>query len=367
MADGPVESRPANPPTSVVGALPEGIPELQERAVPHPAGEYGHEELIREIKETADRLSSDGASRGDLKILSRTLRELRYAFKVFKPYRRQRKVTMFGSARTASSHPAYQHAVEFGRRMAGMGWMVLTGAGGGIMEAGHVGAGAALSMGVNIMLPFEQSANPVIARNEKLVHLKYFFTRKLLFVKEVHAIALFPGGFGTLDEAFETLTLVQTGKHELLPIVCVDEPGGTYWSGWRQFLVEQLLNRGLISPEDMSLFVVTDNLDAAIGEIARFYRVFDSMRYVRRDLVLRLKSEPGEELLERLNDEFRDILVSGRIARVPTHLFEADDAHIANLPRIGLHFNRKHYGRLRQMIDLINGADSGGEGTADAH
>lgn len=310
--------------------------------------------LIAEIKETADKLERDGATLGDLKILSRALRELRYAFKVFTPYRRQRKVTVFGSARTAPDHPAYAQSVAFGKRIVDEGWMVLTGAGGGIMEGAHVGAGQEMSMGVNIMLPFEQEANYVISKDEKLVHLKYFFTRKLLFVKEVHAVVLFPGGFGTQDEGFETLTLVQTGKRDPMPIVCVDEPGGTYWSAWLKFIQDELLNRELISPEDLSLVKVTDDVDEAVNEIMNFYSVYNSMRYVRGRLIIRLHKEPDDALMERLNDEFSDILDSGRIERTTTHRLEADDEHLKDLPRIALNFNRKHIGRLRQMIDLLN-------------
>src|SRR6516164_3650499 len=204
--------------------------------------------LVEEIKEVADKLVRDQTTRGDLKIILRALKELRYAFRVFKPYRLRRKVTMFGSARTPPDQLIYQMGVEFGRQMAAQGWMVVTGGGPGIMEAGHEGAGREMSFGLNIMLPFEQEANPVILKDEKLINFKYFFTRKLLFVKEVHAIVFFPGGFGTLDEGFETLTLVQTGKRDLMPIVCVDEPGGTYWQAWREFIAEQLLNKSIISP-----------------------------------------------------------------------------------------------------------------------
>lgn len=311
-------------------------------------------DLIEEIKETADKLARDGASRGDLKILTRALKELRYAFKVFTPYRKQRKVTVFGSARTAPEHPAYAQAVTFGRRLAEEGWMVLTGAGAGIMEAAHVGAGKEMAMGVNIMLPFEQDANYVILNDAKLVHLKYFFTRKLLFVKEVHAVALFPGGFGTQDEGFETLTLVQTGKRDLMPIVLVDEPGGNYWNGWRQFVEDQLLHNGLISPEDMSLFKISDDGEQAVEEILQFYSVYNSMRYVRGKLVLRLHTAPPPEFVERLNDEFADIIESGRIETAEVHRLEADDEHLLDLPRLSFHFNRKSIGRLRQMVDLIN-------------
>lgn len=310
--------------------------------------------LVEEIHETADKLVRDQATRGDLKIISRALKEFRYAFKVFKPFRRQRKITVFGSARMGPDHPAYQQAVEFGRRMAADGWFVVTGAGGGIMEAGHVGAGRDWSIGLNIMLPFEQVANSVIEGDDKLINLKYFFTRKLLFVKEVHAIALFPGGFGTQDECFETLTLVQTGKRDLMPIVCIDCPGGSYWKDWLAYVKRHLLDDGLISPADLSLFKVTDDVEDALDEVIGFYSVYHSMRYVRDRLYLRLHQDPPDELLDRLNSEFADILVKGRIERAPAHPFEADDEHLADLPRVAFHFNRRDMGRLRQMVDLIN-------------
>jgi len=321
--------------------------------------------LIDEIKETADKLDRDQATRGDLKILSRTLRELRYAFKMFTPFRRRRKVTVFGSSRLKVENPAYQQAVEFGHRMASEDWMVLTGAGGGIMEAAHVGAGKEMSMGVNIMLPFEQEANYIINNDEKLAHLKYFFTRKLLFVKEVHAVTLCAGGFGTQDEGFETLTLVQTGKRDMMPIVCLDEPGGDYWVAWKEFVEDQLLAKELIAPEDMSLFRLTDDADVAVDEIMQFYSVYNSMRYVRGKLVLRLHHEPDDRFVERLNDEFGDMLESGKIEKDSVHRLEADDEHLAALSRLSFRFDRKSIGRLRQMIDLIN-ADLGGEKNATA-
>lgn len=310
--------------------------------------------LIDEIKETADKLAADGATRGDLKILSRVLRELRYAFKVFTPYRRQFKVTVFGSARTARDNGAYRQSVEFGRQMAQAGWMVVTGAGSGIMEGAHVGAGQEMAMGVNIMLPFEQESNAVISRDRKLVHLKYFFTRKLLFVKEVHAVALFPGGFGTQDEGFETLTLVQTGKRDPMPIVLVDEPGGTYWKAWHRFVIDELLRRELVSEEDLALFKVTDRVDEAVQEIIGFYSVYNSMRYIHDRLVLRLNREPSDVLVERLNQEFSDIVEEGRITKAAVHRLESDDEHLKALPRLTFMFNRRNFGRLRQLIDVLN-------------
>ena len=242
----------------------------------------GAEQLVQQLKETADKLIRDQANRGDIKLLTTALKELRYAFKVFAPYRNQRKVTVFGSARLPSDHPAYHQAVLFSRKIVEAGFMVITGAASGIMEAGHVGAGRENSIGVNILLPFEQEANAIIAGDIKLMHLKYFFTRKLLFVKESDAIALFPGGFGTQDEGFEVLTLVQTGKSHLFPIVMVDEPGGDYWKRWQSYIEDVLLARRMISPADLTLYKVTDSVDEAVAEITGFYRVYHSMRYVKR-------------------------------------------------------------------------------------
>ncbi|MFM9962810.1 MAG: TIGR00730 family Rossman fold protein [Planctomycetaceae bacterium] len=312
------------------------------------------ESLIAEMKLNVEKLGRDNATMGDVKILARALKELRYAFKVFTPYRHVRKVTVFGSARTKPDHPSYQQSVEFGRRMAALGWMVVTGAGGGIMEGAHVGAGRDMAMGVNIMLPFEQAANSIIAKDHKLINLKYFFTRKLLFVKEVSAIVLFPGGFGTQDECFETLTLIQTGKHELMPIVCVDEPNNDYWTKWRRYLHDELLSEGWIAPEDLSLFRVTNSVDAAVNEILHFFRAYHSMRFVRGQLVLRLNLPISDALLTRLNDEFTDLLEVGRITRATAHHLESDEPDAFALPRLTLQFDRKKVGRLRQMVDVIN-------------
>jgi uncharacterized protein (TIGR00730 family) len=312
------------------------------------------EQLVQQIKETAAKLIRDGANRGDVKLLNTALKELRYAFKVFAPYRHRRKVTVFGSARLHPDHPAYQQAVAFSRRVAEAGFMVITGAASGIMEAGHVGAGRENSIGVNILLPFEQSANAVIAGDLKLMHLKYFFTRKLLFVKESDAIALFPGGFGTQDEGFEVLTLIQTGKSHIFPIVMVDEPGGDYWRLWLRYVEDVLLARGLISPADLHLFKVTDNIDAAVDEVLRFYRVYHSMRYVHGDLVLRLQHQLAPELLERIRAEFADILKSGTFEQTAALPAEANDAHLATLPRLRFHFDQRSLGRLRLLIDTIN-------------
>jgi uncharacterized protein (TIGR00730 family) len=314
----------------------------------------GIEQLVQQLKETADKLIRDGANRGDVKMLSTALKELRYAFKVFSPYKGRRKVTVFGSARLSPEHPAYQQAVEFARRVTEAEFMVITGAASGIMEAGHVGAGRENSIGVNILLPFEQEANAVIAGDAKLMHLKYFFTRKLLFVKESDAIALFPGGFGTQDEGFEVLTLIQTGKSHLFPIVMVDEPGGDYWKEWQNFVERVLLRRQLISPEDLHLYKITDSVDEAVAEVLTFYRVYHSMRYVNGSLVLRLEHALSEPLLERIRHEFADILVGGTFEQIAALPEEANDVHLTTLPRLRFRFDRRSLGRLRMLIDMIN-------------
>jgi uncharacterized protein (TIGR00730 family) len=315
----------------------------------------GIEQLVQQIKETADKLVRDQTNRGDVKMLSTALKELRYAFKIFAPYRHRRKVTVFGSARLPATDPAYQAAVQFGRRMAEAEFMVITGAASGIMEAGHIGAGREHSIGVNILLPFEQEANAVIAGDVKLMHLKYFFTRKLLFVKESDAIALFPGGFGTLDEGFEVLTLVQTGKSHLFPIVMVDAPGGDYWKRWQEHITEVLLPRRLISPADLALYKITDSVDEAAAEVLGFYRVYHSMRYVHGDLVLRLQRPLSEPLLDKLRGEFKDIIEGdGTIVQTAALPAEANDPHLAALPRLRFRFDRRSLGRLRMLIDVIN-------------
>ena len=311
-------------------------------------------DLIDRIRESADKLERDGSSRGDLKLLSRAIRELRYAFKVFGPYRNNPKVTVFGSARTPASDPSFQMAVDFGRGIAARGWLVVTGAASGIMEAGHVGAGREKSMGLNIMLPFEQDANPIIEGDSKLVHMKYFFTRKLMFVKECHAVVCFPGGFGTLDETLEVLTLLQTGKRELVPLVLAAPAGDDYWNGFHQFVVDQLLADGMISPDDLSLYKVTHSVQEAIDDVIGFYRVYHSMRYVGERLVLRLKQAPSSKLIDEINERFREIVVDGRIELGSALPAESDQHDLSELPRLIFCFDRRGHGQLREMINLIN-------------
>jgi uncharacterized protein (TIGR00730 family) len=333
-----------------------GEDELQR---PQPADEpisvLDSQDLYQVMRHTIERLERDQTARGDLKILSRTLRELRYAFTVFRPFRRRRKLTIFGSARTKPDHAEYQSAVELGRRMAEHGWMVITGAGGGIMEAGHRGAGRDASMGLNIMLPFEQSANEFIDGDPKLVTMKYFFTRKLMFVKECSAVVCLPGGFGTLDEALETLTLMQTGKQTMLPLVLLDHPGGSFWRDLGTFIDKQMLGGGMISPEDKRLYKITNSVDEAIEETLGFYRVYHSMRYVKDRLVFRLKKELSEEQLAEVQDRFSDILVDGEFQQGGALPEESGESDLAKMPRLVFHFDRRALGRLRMLIDYVNG------------
>src|SRR3989440_10479408 len=249
-------------------------------------------DLVGEIIANALKLLRDNTNRGDIKLINKSYKELRYALKIFSPYRDTRKVSIFGSARTPELHEDYKAAGEFGKLMAAQGWMVITGAGGGIMAAGHGGAGADPSFGLAIRLPFEQKTNPFIANDPKLINFKYFFTRKLMFVRSSHAIALFPGGFGTMDEGFEVLTLVQTGKSVPMPIVFIDSPGGNFWSAWQRYVKGHLLKNGLIGPNDLHLYKITDNVDEGIKEVPTFYSNFHSVRYTRDDIIIRLHRQP---------------------------------------------------------------------------
>lgn len=311
--------------------------------------------LISEIITSAYRMGQGQASTIDLKIVNSALKELQHAFKVFRPYGHVRKVATFGSARVSRQHPAYGMAKEFGERMVKAGWMVITGAASGIMKAGHEGAGRASSFGLNIRLPFEQEANPVIARDSKLINCKYFFTRKLLFIKESHATALFPGGFGTLDEGFENLTLIQTGKSDPRPIVFVEPPGGGFWEGLLKFFDERLCREGMISLKDTSLYKVTSSAQEASEVILRFYSVYHSLRYVNEQVVLRLMKPLPGAALAKLTRDFQDIIVSGSLHQGKALLEEQDEPELAHLTRLVFHFNRKDFGRLIEMIHQING------------
>lgn len=303
-------------------------------------------------------MATDSTDRYDLKITNAAVKEMREAFRVFAPYRDVPKVTMFGSARTREEDPLYVQARDLAGVIADRGWMVITGAGPGIMAAGMEGAGRDKSFGINIRLPFEQGANEIIAQDPKLVEMKYFFTRKLMLMKESDGFVVLPGGFGTLDESFELLTLLQTGKTEPSPIVLLEVPGGTYWHTWRDFLAHEVAVRGLISDEDHKLYRITDDVTAAAEEIFGFYRNYHSRRFVGDRLVLRLRAAPTPEELDRLNEAFADICVRGKIESVeplPPEVASNDHLH---LPRIALHFDLLHHGRLRELIDDLNALDS---------
>jgi uncharacterized protein (TIGR00730 family) len=317
-------------------------------------------DLVADIVTDAAKLLRDQTNRGDIKLISKSFSELRYALKIFAPYRDFRKVSIFGSARTPESHGDYQQAAEFAKKMATAGWMVTTGAGGGIMAAGHGGAGAKPSFGLAIRLPFEQKTNPFIADDPKLIHFKYFFTRKLMFVRFSNAIALFPGGFGTMDEGFEVLTLVQTGKSVPMPIVFVDRPGGDYWNSWQRYVKTQLLERGLIGPDDLRLYKITDNIDAAVREVRHFYNNYHSLRYWKDTLVMRLQQAPTPAQLQEIKRDFSDIKVSGDFRVGPPLKVEHDEPAIAHLPRLMFHFNKREHGRLRMLIDRLNDMKSTG-------
>lgn len=309
--------------------------------------------LAFELLVTAARLAREPLSRLDRKLLNASLKEMRYAFGVFARYRDRKKVSVFGSARTPPGDPDYTLALEFGRRIAAEGWMVVTGAGPGIMSAGNEGAGQESSFGVNIVLPFEAQPNTFIARDPKLINFKYFFTRKLMFMKEADAFVLFPGGFGTLDELFELLTLSQTGKSDLHPIVMLESEGRGYWRAIDQQLRDLLARGGFIGYEDLDLYHLAGSVEEAVDHILRFYRVYHSQRYVGEHLVLRLNVPLDDGRIADLNTEFAGIL-RGPIERTEASAAERQDEDVPDLPRLRVPFDRVHFAGLRRLIDALN-------------
>jgi len=318
------------------------------------AGVGDDADLVFEMIVSAVRMGRESADRGDLKLVNSTLKELRYSFLVFEPYEEVRKVAIFGSARTKHDDPGYVMARDFGRAIVEQDWMVITGAGPGIMEAGIEGAGADRAFGVNIVLPFESSAAPVIVGDAKLINYRYFFTRKLTFVKESSAFAVLPGGFGTMDEAFELLTLMQTGRSPVAPVVLLESEGSTYWMEWQRFVEDELESRGLISAADFAFTRICTTVEAAVDEICRFYSTFHSYRFVGRRTVLRLVREISDAELAALNEDFADIVVSGAIDRAVASQPEVDDDDVVDLPRLSFTFDKMSYARLRQLIDQLN-------------
>lgn len=313
---------------------------------------------LRELFVSVVRLAQDRLDRLDLKIANAALREITEGFEVFAPYRSVPKITMFGSARTLPTDPLYAQARDLASRLAALGWSTVTGAGPGIMAAGLEGAGPEHSFGINIRLPFEQVANQFISSDPKLVSMKYFFTRKLLLVKESAGYAVLPGGFGTLDESFELLTLLQTGKAQPAPVVLLEVPEGSYWHAWERFVTEEVLARGLIGPEDASLYLITDDVLQAAGEILGFYRNYHSLRWVGERLVIRLKAGPTAAEISSLSEEFAGIM-RGPIEILPGPLpTETRQEDHLELPRIALGFDRMSYAHLRRLIDALNALPS---------
>lgn len=311
-------------------------------------------ELVQEMIVTALKMGRDTLATADLKLFNRALKELRHAARVFAPYTQMKKVVVFGSARTPPDDPTSLAAELFARKMAEREYMIITGGGDGIMGAAQRGAGREHSFGLNIRLPFEQRANEIIHGDAKLINFNYFFTRKLNFVKETHAVALFPGGFGTLDEGFEVLTLMQTGKGRIFPLVLVDKPGGNYWKTWHAFLHEYLLKLGLVSERDFALFKMTDDVDEAVEDIVRFYRNFVSYRWVGKRMVIRMQRELSPEAVESINGRFADLLIGGRIVQGGALPEEKNEPELLHLPRLVLTPDQRDFSRLRQLIDAVN-------------
>jgi uncharacterized protein (TIGR00730 family) len=312
------------------------------------------ESLLREILTTVVKLGAESGDKGDLKLVNSALKELRYAFKIFSPYRKVKKVIIFGSARSKSNSPEYKMAEELARKVTQKGYMVVTGGGPGVMEAGNKGAQTGRDFALNIRLPFEQKPNPYINEKDKSINFKYFFTRKLIFIKETDATTLFPGGFGTNDEGFEALTLIQTGKSKPRPILLMEPKGSTYWADWMRFVHNQLVGNGFIRKEDLKLFHIVSSVDEAVRRIEGFYRVYHSIRYVSGLTVLRLNKKLSAEKLHLLNRQFKDILTSGSIRMAPPTKEELKKGEYLNLPRLVMNFNLRGYGRLCEMISVIN-------------
>ncbi|MCH8475329.1 MAG: TIGR00730 family Rossman fold protein [Opitutales bacterium] len=308
-----------------------------------------------EMVVTILKLASDNPHPADLLLFNRMMKEVRYANRVFQPYRGTRKISVFGSARTLADCPTYKAAYHFSEMMRDRGFMVITGGGEGIMGAAQAGAGREHGFALNIELPFEQRANKTIDGDHKLINFKYFFTRKLQFLKNSDAIALFPGGFGTIDEGFETLTLMQTGKAQILPVIMVDEPHGSFWRSFDHYIKNHLIKDGLISRDDLHLFKITDSLEEACREVINFYYNFVSYRFVRDICVIRMQRQIPQGGLVRLEEDFQDILIGEEPVWTSEALpEEAEETEIADLPRLCIRFNRRAYGRLRQLIDRVN-------------
>ena len=311
-------------------------------------------DLIEEMLTTVVKLGLENDERGDLKLINMALKELRYASKIFIPYRDQRKVVIFGSARTRKNSDEYKMTVKLSELIVKKGFKVITGGGPGIMEAGNKGAGRKESFSLNIKLPFEQQYNPYTAGDEKAVSFKYFFNRKLFFLKESDATVIFPGGFGTLDECFESLTLIQTGKTKPRPIILIDSPDSEYWESLIGFVTEKLSEGGFISNNDLSLLIRVNSIEQAVDEIVQFYRVYHSIRYVGDKTIIRLKKPLSSEDINSLNEKYSCILSSGEIEPSDALPAEQKDEAFLDLPRLVMDFNRHDFGIFHEMLHFLN-------------
>jgi uncharacterized protein (TIGR00730 family) len=316
-----------------------------------------NERFLREIYVSVVKLGMEVCDKGDLKLVNDTLKELRYSFKIFSPYRNVRKVIIFGSARSKNTSAEYKMAEEFSQKLTAKGYMIVTGGGPGVMEAGNKGASVGKEFALNIRLPYEQKPNPYISEKDKLINFKYFFTRKLIFVKETDATALFPGGFGTNDEGFEVLTLMQTGKCRPRPLILMEPEGSSYWDDWRRFINNQLIKNGYVNKDDLKLFRTAHTVDEAITYIENFYKVYHSLRYVQGVTVIRLNTAISQETLAQLNQEFKDILTDGEIKMSAALKEEVSKGEFPDLPRLVMNFNLRDYGRLCDLINRLNQAD----------
>lgn len=328
--------------------------ETRARALLELVGETRNPEYLFEIVMSSLRLARDDPDRLDLKIVNSALKELRYSFRLFAPFRGTRKVALFGSARTAPGTELYTLGEQTGALIAKQGMFVLTGAGPGVMEAANKGAGPGGGFGLAIRLPFEPDANPYVRRPDRLINYKYFFTRKLVFIKEADAYILFPGGFGTNDECFELLTLLQTGKCDPRPVVLIDTASGTYWDSWFDFVRKELVGRGMIDDDDLKLLTHVRTPEEALAEVTQFYRVYHSSRFVGDRLMLRLQQPASDELLHRLATDFGDLIAEGTLERCPILEEDAADPVLAQLHPIWFRFDRKRFSRLRLVVDAIN-------------
>jgi uncharacterized protein (TIGR00730 family) len=340
--------------------LPEGLTNLRsqlvgliERLPSLPNGD-----LIAQSLEAIAQIEESNMERLDWKLISGSLKDMQKALKVLHPCRHIRKVSIFGSARTPDHEPAYQQAKVFAQQIASLGFMVFTGAGGGIMAAGNEGAGLEASFGLNINLPFEQTSNQFVT-SDRLVSFKYFFTRKLFFLKESDAVAIFPGGFGTQDELFECLTLCQTGKATPRPIILIDLPGGDYWQEWSAYIDNHLLSRNLINAGDRRLYRITDSIQAACDYIQDFYSCYHSSRWIGDLLVIRLNYDISDLHLAELNGQFHSALSQGEISRSQSLVQEQKELHLIDLPRLVMYFNQHDYGQLQELIEAINNENLG--------